>query len=160
MRSPLLLSLCLCLVSASATAQIYTWKDAQGQTHYADTPPPNQDAKAPRAVNTAPAVSTSGSAPAAAKSSTKPQTWADKDLEYRQRKAAEAQSAAAKEKEAAAKTQNAEYCASLTRNIALFDRGGRITKPDAKGEPVYLSSEQIKAEGDALRDRYAKDCSK
>jgi hypothetical protein len=36
------------LASACATAlagQVYQWKDAQGVTHYADSPPPNQQAK-------------------------------------------------------------------------------------------------------------------
>jgi hypothetical protein len=46
----LLIRACALLVLATActtalAGKIYQWKDAQGVTHYADSPPPNQQAK-------------------------------------------------------------------------------------------------------------------
>ncbi|HSC78729.1 MAG TPA: DUF4124 domain-containing protein [Chitinolyticbacter sp.] len=39
-RTMLILS--LCCVAATASAEIYKWKDADGRIHYSDTPPPDQ----------------------------------------------------------------------------------------------------------------------
>jgi uncharacterized protein DUF4124 len=54
-RSPLLRALALVLIVAAcapAFAQkVYQWKDAQGVTHYSDSPPPNQQAKDRRIDN-------------------------------------------------------------------------------------------------------------
>lgn len=46
--------LCACAIAASvptAAAQVYTWKDAQGATHYGDAPPAGQQARALRAAS-------------------------------------------------------------------------------------------------------------
>jgi len=49
-KSPLLIRACALVVLASActtalAGKVYQWKDAQGVTHYADSPPPNQQVK-------------------------------------------------------------------------------------------------------------------
>lgn len=45
MRAPLVL-LMLALAAGGAGAELYSWKDAAGKTHYSDTPPPgNADAR-------------------------------------------------------------------------------------------------------------------
>jgi hypothetical protein len=49
-KSPLLIRTCALVVLASACStalagKIYQWKDAQGVTHYADSPPANQQVK-------------------------------------------------------------------------------------------------------------------
>ncbi|OHE88873.1 MAG: hypothetical protein A2213_08140 [Lysobacterales bacterium RIFOXYA1_FULL_68_6] len=38
-----LLALCLAAASATQAQQVYQWKDKNGVTHYADSPPPNQE---------------------------------------------------------------------------------------------------------------------
>lgn len=54
-RSPLIRALALLLIAsacAPAFAQkLYQWKDAQGVSHYSDSPPPNQQAKDRRIDN-------------------------------------------------------------------------------------------------------------
>lgn len=54
-RAPAALGLlCACAIAASvpaAAAQVYTWKDAQGVTHYGDAPPAGQQARALRAAS-------------------------------------------------------------------------------------------------------------
>lgn len=54
-RLPLIRALALLLIASAcmpAFAQkVYQWKDAQGVTHYSDSPPPNQQAKDRRIDN-------------------------------------------------------------------------------------------------------------
>ena len=52
----LLIRTCVLLILASActtalAGKVYQWKDAQGVTHYADSPPPNQQVKDRRIDN-------------------------------------------------------------------------------------------------------------
>jgi len=42
----LLVPLAIAVALPAAAAQVYTWKDARGVTHYADAPPPGQALKA------------------------------------------------------------------------------------------------------------------
>lgn len=55
-KSPLLIRACALVVLASActtalAGKIYQWKDAKGVTHYADSPPPDQQVKDRRIDN-------------------------------------------------------------------------------------------------------------
>ena len=55
-KSPLLIRSCALLILASActtalAGKVYQWKDAQGVSHYADSPPPGQQAKNRRIDN-------------------------------------------------------------------------------------------------------------
>ncbi|MGH8060696.1 MAG: DUF4124 domain-containing protein [Pseudoxanthomonas sp.] len=55
-KSPLLIRVCALVVLASActtalAGKVYQWKDAQGVSHYADSPPPNQQVKDRRIDN-------------------------------------------------------------------------------------------------------------
>ena len=36
------LALCLAVAATAQAQQVYQWKDKNGVTHYADSPPPNQ----------------------------------------------------------------------------------------------------------------------
>lgn len=57
-----------------ALAQAYKWKDAQGVTHYSDSPPPGNSAKVERIKMSGSAVAPAGTtaAPAPARASTAP----------------------------------------------------------------------------------------
>jgi len=166
-------SLCL---GAAAMAEIYTWKDAEGHVHYSDQPPANIDAKpakpsaapryapaisdaspsSPNAQSTPRAADPVSSKPPAAQSG--PKTWQDKDLEYKQRRAAE-QEAETKRKDAEAKqAEKTRYCDGLRKNIAMLDRGGRISQPDAKGDSVVMGDAEMKQEADRQRAQLARDC--
>ncbi|MDB5959018.1 MAG: glutaredoxin family protein [Massilia sp.] len=48
------LALALAAVAGGASAQMYTWKDARGVTHFSDQPPPAGAAKAAPAIKTVP----------------------------------------------------------------------------------------------------------
>jgi len=84
MRSHLFLALLLpLLIALPAQAQIYKWKDAQGRTVISDTPQPGAGKQVP-VVRQAPAAAQDAAEgePAAAAG---PKSWAEKDLEFRQR---------------------------------------------------------------------------
>ncbi|UPG88947.1 DUF4124 domain-containing protein [Luteibacter aegosomaticola] len=69
MRRYVVLAL-LVTVCPLALAQAYKWKDAQGVTHYSDSPPPGQGAKVEKIQMKGGVNAPSPAAPAPAKSST------------------------------------------------------------------------------------------
>lgn len=141
-----------------AGAQIYTWKDSNGRTHFGDQPPPEAQVKTMRggAVVESTAPQAGESTPSASASG--PKSWQEqnKDFAKRQAEKSEAEAKAAKEREA--KAQREEHCSDLRRNIALLERGGRIGKANEKGEPIPMSDNQIQAELERVRGILAKDC--
>ncbi|MET7015357.1 DUF4124 domain-containing protein [Uliginosibacterium flavum] len=148
-----------CALPMLASAQVYTWKDANGRTHFADQPPVGTDAKPVRGNIVPPepeAPRASGSAPSAKASG--PRTWEDQDRDYKQRKTEQAEADAKAKKEKDAKAEKDKYCSSLRSNLAALERGGRMSKPNAKGEPDFLSENQMKSEADRIRSQIASDC--
>lgn len=155
--------LIVCALPMLANAQVYTWKDANGRTHFSDQPPADIEVKPARGNFVPPQASevpkTSGSA--AASTDTKasgPKSWEEKDREFTKRQQEKAEAEAKAKKEQEAKAQKAQYCSSLRSNLAMLERGGRVATPDAKGEPNYLSESQVKGEADKIRAILAKDC--
>lgn len=143
----------------AAQADIYTWKDAKGVTQYSDQPPPDVAAKPTRTSGPAKApVATDASAPQSAPAANPNKNWAEKDLEFRQRKAAEADAAAKKQKEEAQQAQKDAHCKALRDNLAMMERGGRISQPNGKGESELLSDAQIAQQASQLRSQIAADC--
>jgi hypothetical protein len=109
-----------------AVAGVYRWVDAQGQVHYSDSPPP-AGAKGSRTVETPPATT-----PAPAKS------WHDKELEFRQRRAAEAEAQAKKAQEEEAARQKRANCESARKNLQILESGSRVVTTNAQGEREFL----------------------
>lgn len=146
-----------------AGAQVYTWKDASGRTHFSDQPPSNVDAKPlrgnmvpePSSASTAP--STAASAPPDAKASG-PKGWEERDRDFKQRQKEKAEAEAKAKKEQEAKAEKERYCSDLRRNIAMLERGGRIGKANEKGESIPMSDGQIQSEIESNRAKLAKDC--
>lgn len=127
--------------SASAPAQMYKWKDANGRIRYGDTPPPG--------VNATPIRGPSSYAPSAAPAADaknhkdgkkdKPLT-PEQAFEKRQKERADAEQKAAKERaDAEAKRMNCEQAQAQLRSI---DSGQRIAMINAAGERVYLDDDQ------------------
>lgn len=162
-----LLSTLILFAATAVSAEVYSWKDAQGRMHYSDQPPPDVDARAVKPARAqapvatqSPAADQSGvpAASASGNASAAPKTWEDKEREARERRAkqAEAEAKQAKEKERADEKQR--YCTELRRNQTLYDRGGRIGRPNDKGVVELLSDSQIKAESERMREQIARDC--
>lgn len=148
-----------CCLPLLATAQVYTWKDANGRTHFSDQPPANSDAKLVRGTSAAPdtSPSASASAPKDGKAAG-PKSWADQDRDFKQRMAEKTDADAKAKKEKDDKDQKEQYCISLRSNLAMLERGGRISQPDVNGNPSFLSDDKMKAEANRVREQIAKDC--
>lgn len=149
----LLLSAC----SLSVSAQVYTWKDANGRTHFSDRPPIEAQARTTRGGASRPAPEDSSASEPKANASG-PRTWEDQDREFRERKAKQAEEQSKAQEEAKVKAEKARYCDSLKRNLALVERGGRVAQPTASGEAQIMSDAQLSSEASRLRSQIAKDC--
>lgn len=151
-------ALVACALPALVSAQVYTWKDSSGRTHFSDQPPANTDAK-PLRGNIVPEAppATTGSAPPETKASG-PKSWEERDRDFKQRQAEKSEAEAKAKKEQAAKAEKDRYCSDLRRNIALLERGGRIGKANEKGETIPMDDAQMQAEIARNKAQLAKDC--
>lgn len=145
--------------SSIASAQ-YIWLDEKGTKQFSDMPPPpsvppsrilKQPAGRPAALS-----QDSGEAKPAAPMSTEP-TIAEKNAEFRKRKAEQAE----KEKKAAEEAQraadNAKNCERARDYQRLLDSGERIARTDKNGERSFLSDEQRAQESQENKRKLA-DC--
>lgn len=139
------IALALLLVAPLATAQVYKWTDAQGTTHYSETPPPNGTKYNQVSVNTgssAPADTSSGSTDAAKPASssasnssnnTPPQTLPDTPQ------------------------NRATLCASLKTNIGTL-QGSSPVVMGSGGQQQLLNADQRKQQLDASQSQYQQYC--
>ena len=128
---PILLLAFALAVPAAAHAQLYKWVDKNGRVTYSDQPSP---AQASKQLNVSPG-------PAAPQKSA---LEVDKDRE----KIRQAEKDKSKVSDEAAKKAQAdqENCNRAKAGLATVTAGGRIATYDAKGEPTFLTDEQIEAE--------------
>ena len=135
MRRASLLVLAM-MITVPATAQVYQWHDAEGRVQYSDLPPPGVDAKAVRpALKPAAADAATGSAAADA---AKPKTWAEKELEFRQRRAEAAETQAKAEQESSKDAERQRACEQARNQLAALRSGQRIARFNSDGEREYL----------------------
>lgn len=151
-------------------ADIYKWKDKEGNTRYSDTPPPSNiklenigTKKAIKPTGKEPLSVVGETAPPAAPAPTKqvvfetpPQNSQDTAAELRQR-TAETEKNNKKEKEAQAKLK-AENCKAARANLASYAQGGRVYKMNDKGEREYLDDAGLKQGADKARGEVAQYC--
>lgn len=146
-----------------AAAQIYSWKDKDGRTVYSDVPPPTGEVKtlqhgrilAPVAEPSA-APATDG-APAAA-DATKPKSTAERDLEFRQRRAAETEAKAKADKQAAAEADRQRFCEQARNQMNALQSGQRIARPGPSGEREFLDDTARAEETARLQQQIEQNC--
>jgi hypothetical protein len=128
-----LLFTALIIWSATASAIVYKWSDAEGKVHYGDRPPDGVKAEIVEGLGShvsTPAASAPSPAPAPA------------------RAAAQA-AAATKDKPLDAAAQDAAreaQCTAAQARLKQVNEGRHLFKPGPNGEHDYLTSEQIDAE--------------
>lgn len=157
---PLFSLVCLLALVLPVQAQ-WKWKDAKGQVHVSDIPPPRevQDKdilqrpnavlrRAPAASAAAPEVGSSAVA--------KPRL--DPELEARKVKADAEQKLKAKADEDKLAAQRAENCQRARQQIATLNSGQRIVRFNAKGEREYLDDAARAQEGQAAQRVIDSDC--
>lgn len=140
MRAKILLI--LACVWTTASAQVYTWRDASGNVHFSDTPPPGVDAKKMRAgtqTGTTPASGAPG------------RSVAEQDMEFRKRQA-EADKARAKvEQEKSTAEDSKRNCADAKRQLNALESGQRMSRINEAGEPIPLDDEMRTQEIDKAK---------
>lgn len=173
------------LATLPAAAQIYQWKDAQGRTHYSDTPPPgasvktlqpkprapvvaNEDATRPAdgqgaaaAGAEAPASEPTAAQGKAADGKTepaKPKTYAEKDAEFRQRRAAAAEAAEKADKERQRGEELRRRCDEARGQLAGLESGQRMVRYTSSGEREVLDDAGRTAALERTRKFIADNC--
>ena len=137
------------LLAAPAVAEIYQWKDADGNVHFTDQPPVNQKSDTVN-IRTAPASGApASSAPASAATAASTPAAATESPQERQKKMLKImdEDRAAKN-EAAKKTGDEQRkrqmdCARLKDQQRQFAQGGRYYTVDSKGERIYKNDDEI-----------------
>lgn len=152
-----LLASAFTLAALSAPAQqIWKWRDASGQMHVSDQPPPAGVAQAQKSV-----VSVAAPAPAAqaaSGSASGAHGTVDPELARRQaaadKKKAE-QDAALKD---AQKKQDAAACAAAQEQLRTINSGMRLMRVNDKGEREYLDDNQRAAQARQAQSVVDKSC--
>lgn len=160
MRRASLLALSL-IITLPAAAEIYQWRDAQGRINYSDTPPAAEKAKklraAPQPLTPAAAedaakegaADATGTKPDATKTEagkaapaktdpSKPKTIAEKEVEFRQRRAATTEAEAKAEKERQQADERARNCEQARGQLTALQSGQRLARYNSKGERELL----------------------
>jgi len=169
MRRASLLALSL-IITLPAAAEIYQWRDAQGRINYSDTPPAAEKAKTLRGASRpftpaateedaakAGATDANGTKPDAATTNagktdgtkadpSKPKTIAEKEVEFRQRRAATAEAEAKAEKERQQADERARNCEQARGQLTALQSGQRLARYNSKGERELLDDAGRRAE--------------
>ena len=150
----LLVVLLVCAGQGALAQSIYSWKDASGRVYYSDMPPP--DAKV-RTLRQAPLAPSSASKPAAGADATQ-QSYAEKDLAFRKRRAEAAEAEDKSSKEKAADEIRQRECTEMRRQLAALESGQRMTRYDASGERVFLDDDERAAATERTRSDIERVC--
>lgn len=165
-RPPLWIAAAACLLALQTPALAqYTWKDAKGQLHASDQPPPrdipDKDViRRPTVVRAAPAPASAASGSTVAAPARAVIASAPVDPELLKRKARAEQDAKAK---AQAEEQRlagvrAENCQRARTHLATLDSGSRLVRVNERGERVVLDDTARAQEAAQARNVVATEC--
>ena len=170
-RAVLAVALFAALLSAvPAAAQIYSWKDKDGRIHFGDTPPATGEIKVIKgapggksATTLAPPAPASEGTPtaddaAATQDPSRPQTLAEREQAFRERRAAEAEAQAKAEEEAARDAERQRFCEQARNQLGALESGQRISRFNAAGEREFLDDSARGAEVARLQQQIAEHC--
>lgn len=167
------------ILTSTAHAEIYKWKDKEGYTRYSDTPPNanikaetlgnkktaksiNQTQLSTAAANPQTSAEAANKAPTQGEAPTQgdlpPIKNAEEAAAQKRRADAELDKKAKQEKEVQAKMK-AENCKAAKSNLESYVQGGRIFKMNEKGEREYLDDAGLKKGADKSRGEVSKYCS-
>ena len=132
----------LCLVTLAQGADIYKWKDSDGQIRYTDLPPPG---KVPYQVLTSkkPGADKAGGAATDGSGAEAAQSPADRELDARRKQASADEQRKKDLQKMDDKKIREQNCATARNNMINYKIGGRMYKIDDKGERAYLSDAEI-----------------
>ncbi|MEZ0316647.1 MAG: DUF4124 domain-containing protein [Methylophilaceae bacterium] len=130
--------LLLTIMSASANAEVYKWKDKDGTVRYSDVPPSGTTQYEPLKTKK---PANGAVAPSAVAGDTKSAGIKADDKS----KPVDADGKTAEKKDSQLKAKQ-KACANAKDNLQKLKQGGIIYKENAKGEREYLDETSMKAE--------------
>lgn len=145
----------------------WKWRDASGQTHVSDRPPPPDIAdrdvlQRPREAARRPepsAVPASAAASAASGPAIgEARQRVDPELEARRRQAEQEQQAKAQQEEERRAAARAENCRRAREHQRTLESGMRVARINEKGEREYMSDAQRSSELQRTREAAAANC--
>ncbi|MBS0348984.1 MAG: DUF4124 domain-containing protein [Proteobacteria bacterium] len=132
---------------------IYSWKDASGRIHYADSPPTDAQTRtlrqAPQAPRPVASEATGGSAP---------QSTAEKELAFRKRRAEAAEADEKARKQKLAGDQQQQECARFRQQLTGLESGQLTVRYNEAGEQVYVSDDERAGEVTRIRQYLERSC--
>lgn len=142
-----MLVLTLMAVALPAAAQVYEWRDADGRLNYADRPPPGVDAKLIRQGSS---DDTTARPP--------PPTLAERELEFRERRARAAEEGALAAQEAERAEEREQMCTRARNQLAALESGQSVARMNAEGEREVLNTAQRAEEVERSRNFISANC--
>ncbi|MDR1888564.1 MAG: DUF4124 domain-containing protein [Zoogloeaceae bacterium] len=136
-------------VTLPAHAEVYKWKDAQGNTVISDSPQPGSGKPVPQ-VEQAP--------PTARGAVDAPRSVADQELEFKKRQQEQKEAADKAAQEKAAASRNQANCERARQHLALLESGERIKQRLPNGETFYLNDQQRQQGIAAARQSVQSNC--
>lgn len=162
----------LALLGAAAAQAQWQWIDKDGRKVFSDRPPPadvmeknilkrpgGQRTATVAAAPDAAAGTPEGAASAAASAGNLPKlSTADKELEEKKKKAADAETAKRKAEEERVAKAKAENCSRARQAKATIDSGVRIARTNDKGEREVMEDAARAAEAKRVQGVITSDC--
>jgi hypothetical protein len=133
-RTALLLPLGL-LLPAAAMSQVYSWKDADGKTHYGSRPPPGKQAESRKLA-----------APPPVDAEAARQSFNERQLADREKQQKVQDEAKKTQEQQAQARQREENCRNARTNLSAIESGQIRYTMDAKGERAALDGALREAE--------------
>lgn len=154
----------LALQTTSPALAQYVWTDEKGVKQYSDMPPPpsvpaNRILKQPRGKSSATSESNSPetAAPLAAPSAQPATSIAEKNADFRKRKAEQAENEKKAADEARIAADKSKNCDRARDYLRALESGQRISRTDRDGERSFLTDEQREKETREAR-KIVQDC--
>lgn len=144
----------LLLAGFARAGEIYSWKDANGRTHYSDVKPNSDTVKAIQTPRAVPAKNTSPGAQGDAKAA-EPD---DPETAFRKRRTAaiEAEAKADKERQEAALAK--ENCDAMSAQLTALKSGERMARYNSAGEKEVIDDSTRASEIARLERNVAASC--
>jgi hypothetical protein len=135
-RAAVLISLpLLAALPFAAMAQVYTWKDADGKTHYGSRPPPGKQVESRKLA-----------APPPVDAEAARQSFNERQLAEREKQQKAQEEGKKAQEEQAQARQREENCRNARSNLAAIESGQIRYTIDAKGERAALDGALREAE--------------
>jgi cytoskeletal protein RodZ len=135
------LALALLLIAPLASAQVYKWTDAQGTTHYSETPP------ATGTKYSQVSVTSDTSTPASSDNSSAASSSSSQDSDSQSTQSLPD-----------TPENRSKLCASLKTNMGTLQGTGPVVMQGPNGQQQLLNADQRKQQLDATQSQYQQYC--